>query len=56
LLIAARAGEFPVIKDSEAVQYADKNVEVSGFVVSEQALPPTWFVCIVRIWAIIGIY
>ena len=33
-LIAARADELPVIKDSEAVQYLGKNVEVRGFVVS----------------------
>ena len=32
-LIAARADELPVIKDSEAVQYF-KNVEVRGLVVS----------------------
>jgi len=29
-LIAARADELPVIKDSEAVQYLGKNVEVRG--------------------------
>jgi hypothetical protein len=33
-LIAARADELPVIKDSEAVQYLGKNVEVRGLVVS----------------------
>ena len=33
-LIAARADELPVIKDSEAVQYIGKNVEVRGLVVS----------------------
>ena len=33
-LIVAHADELPVIKDSEAVQYVGKNVEVRGFVVS----------------------
>ena len=34
LLIAASADELMVIKDSEAVQYVGKNVEVRGLVVS----------------------
>ena len=38
-LIAARADELPVIKDSEAVQYVGKNVEVRGFVVSVTTSP-----------------
>src|ERR1700693_4206207 len=33
-LIATPADELPVIKDSEAVRYVGKNVEVRGFVVS----------------------
>jgi len=33
-LIATPADELPVIKDSEAVQYVGKNVEVRGLVVS----------------------
>jgi DNA/RNA endonuclease YhcR with UshA esterase domain len=32
--VATRADELPVIKDSEAVRYLGKNVEVRGFVVS----------------------
>ena len=36
-LIAARADELPVIRDSEAVQYLGKNVEARGLVVS---MPP----------------
>ena len=39
LLIATRADELPVIKDSEAVQYVGKNVEVRGLVVSVTASP-----------------
>jgi hypothetical protein len=38
-LIGARADELPVIKDSEAVQYIGKNVEVRGLVVSVTASP-----------------
>jgi hypothetical protein len=38
-LIASRAEELPVIKDSEAVQYVGKNVEVRGFVVSVTTSP-----------------
>jgi hypothetical protein len=38
-LIAARADELPVIKDSEAVQYLGKNVEVRGLVVSVTTSP-----------------
>ena len=38
-LVAARANELPVIKDSEAVQYVGKNVEVRGFVVSVTTSP-----------------
>ena len=38
-LIAARADELPVIKDSEAIHYVGKNVEVRGFVVSVTASP-----------------
>src|SRR5215469_13244812 len=38
-LIAARAEELPVIKDSEAIQYVGKNVEVRGFVVSVTTSP-----------------
>jgi hypothetical protein len=33
-LIATRADEPPVIKDSEAAQYVGKNVEVRGLVVA----------------------
>ena len=33
-LIATHADDLPVIKDSEAVQYVGKNVEVRGLVVS----------------------
>ena len=38
-LIATRADELPVIKDSEAVQYVGRNVEVRGFVVSVTTSP-----------------
>ena len=38
-LIAARADELPVIKDSEAIHYVGKNVEVRGFVVSVTTSP-----------------
>src|ERR1700693_5312947 len=38
-LIAARADELPVIKDSEAAQYVGKKVEVRGFVVSVTTSP-----------------
>jgi DNA/RNA endonuclease YhcR with UshA esterase domain len=38
-LIAARADQLPVIKDSEAVQYVGKNVEVRGYVVSVTTSP-----------------
>jgi len=38
-LIATRADELPVIKDSEAIQYVGKNVEVRGFVVSVTTSP-----------------
>jgi hypothetical protein len=38
-LIATRADELPVIKDSEAVQYVGKNVEVRGLVVSVTTSP-----------------
>ena len=38
-LIATRAEELPVIKDSEAIQYVGKNVEVRGFVVSVVTSP-----------------
>ena len=38
-LITVRAGELPVIKDSEAVQYVGRNVEVRGFVVSVATSP-----------------
>jgi len=38
-LIATRADELPVIKDSEAVQYVGKSVEVRGFVVSVTTSP-----------------
>jgi len=39
LLIATRADELPVIKDSEAAQYIGKNVEVRGLVVSVTISP-----------------
>ena len=39
LLMAARADELPVIKDSEAVQYVGKSVEVRGLVVSVTISP-----------------
>jgi hypothetical protein len=38
-LVVARADELPVIKDSEAVQYVGKNVEVRGLVVSVTSSP-----------------
>jgi DNA/RNA endonuclease YhcR with UshA esterase domain len=38
-LIATHAGELPVIKDSEAVQYVGKYVEVRGIVVSVATSP-----------------
>jgi DNA/RNA endonuclease YhcR with UshA esterase domain len=38
-LVAAREDELPVIKDSEAVRYVGKNVEVRGFVVSVTTSP-----------------
>src|SRR5215831_10368862 len=38
-LIATRAQELPVIKDSEAIQYVGKSVEVRGFVVSVTTSP-----------------
>ena len=38
-LIATQADDPPVIKDSEAVQYVGKNVEVRGFVVSVTTSP-----------------
>jgi hypothetical protein len=38
-LIAARACELPVIKDSEAIQFVGRNVEVRGFVVSVMTSP-----------------
>ena len=38
-LITVRAGELPVIKDSEAVRYVGRNVEVRGFVVSVATSP-----------------
>jgi hypothetical protein len=38
-LIAAHADELPVIKDSEAVQYVGKIVEVRGLVVSVTISP-----------------
>ena len=38
-LIATRADELPVIKDSEAARYVGKNVEVRGFVVSVTISP-----------------
>ena len=38
-MIAARADELPVIKDSEAAQYVGKKVEVRGFVVSVTTSP-----------------
>jgi DNA/RNA endonuclease YhcR with UshA esterase domain len=38
-LIGARADELPVLKDSEAVQYVGKNVEVRGLVVSVTMSP-----------------
>jgi DNA/RNA endonuclease YhcR with UshA esterase domain len=38
-LFATRADELPVIKDTEALQYVGKNVEVRGFVVSVTTSP-----------------
>ena len=38
-LIEARAGDPTVIKDSEAIRYVGKNVEVRGFVVSVRTSP-----------------
>ena len=38
-LIATRADELPVIKDSEAIHYVGKNVEVRGLVVSVTISP-----------------
>jgi RecJ-like exonuclease len=38
-LIATRADELPMIKDSEAVQYVGKNVEVRGLVISVTTSP-----------------
>ena len=38
-LVATFADELPVIKDSEAVQYVGKKVEVRGFVVSVTTSP-----------------
>ena len=38
-LIATRADELPVIKDSEAIRYVGKSVEVRGFVVSVTISP-----------------
>src|SRR5260370_21226470 len=38
-LIATRANELPVIKDSEAIHNIGKNVEVRGFVVSVRTSP-----------------
>jgi DNA/RNA endonuclease YhcR with UshA esterase domain len=38
-LIATRADELPLIKDSEAVEYVGKNVEVRGLVVSVTISP-----------------
>jgi DNA/RNA endonuclease YhcR with UshA esterase domain len=38
-MFETRADELSVIKDSEAIQYAGKNVEVRGFVVSVRTSP-----------------
>jgi DNA/RNA endonuclease YhcR with UshA esterase domain len=38
-LIAARADELPIIKDSEVIGYVGKSVEVRGFVVSVTISP-----------------
>ena len=38
-LFETRAGQLPVIKDSEAIQHVGKNVEVRGFVVSVRTSP-----------------
>ena len=38
-IMPAQADELPVIKDSEAVQYVGKNVEVRGLVVSVTTSP-----------------
>ena len=37
--MAARADELPIIKDSEAIRYVGKSVEVRGFVVSVKISP-----------------
>ena len=37
--IETLADELPVIKDSEAIHYVGKNVEVRGFVVSVRTSP-----------------
>jgi hypothetical protein len=39
LIAAASADELPVIKDSEALQYVGKSVEVRGLVVSVTVSP-----------------
>jgi RecJ-like exonuclease len=38
-MVVASADELPVIKDSEAIQYVGKNVEVRGLVVSVTTSP-----------------
>jgi DNA/RNA endonuclease YhcR with UshA esterase domain len=38
-LLVTHADDLPVIKDSEAIQYVGKNVEVRGFVVSVTTSP-----------------
>ena len=38
-LPVTRADDLPVIKDSDAIQYVGKNVEVRGFVVSVTTSP-----------------
>ena len=38
-LLVTRADDLPVIKDSDAIQYVGKNVEVRGFVVSVTTSP-----------------
>jgi hypothetical protein len=48
-LIATRAEQLPVIKDSEAIHYVGKTVEVRGFVVSVTTSPlGTAFICFGR--------
>jgi len=48
-LIATRAAELPIIKDSEAIHYVGKNVEVRGRVVSVTTSPlGTAFICFGR--------